>query len=154
MPQACLSPCQSLYLFSSQYPSIMGNCLRIDRDVSQKEMEAIKTLQELTTSRLKMKRYFVSGKWKKKTTTARFRVRHVEAKAGVLRIKAVVTRRELNQILKYKKDTNYSSLDHLMTVMKLRRPQLRMNDKDDGVNGNRRPALKSIPEEHGSGSCI
>ncbi|KAJ0051473.1 hypothetical protein Pint_02037 [Pistacia integerrima] len=143
----------------------MGNRLGINKVVSQtekhgsasaRELEAIKRMQELTPTKLKMMTYFVSGTSKKKT--ARFRASHVKPKAGVLIIKAVVTRQELKQILNYKSDMNYSSLDHLVTVMKSRGPwnhQLRINDEDEGVNNsNWRPALKCIPGKHVSGSCI
>ncbi|KAJ0053566.1 hypothetical protein Pint_02044 [Pistacia integerrima] len=76
------------------------------------------------------------------------RIVDVEPKGEVLRIKVVVTQEELKQILNYNKDFKYSSVEQLVTAMKLRRQSIcEVGTNNDRMNNNWRPALESIPED-------
>ncbi|EOY01467.1 Uncharacterized protein TCM_011341 [Theobroma cacao] len=79
------------------------------------------------------------------------RGRQAESKDGVVRIRLVVTQKELKQILSSRKDLKHTSAEGLIRVMKLRGIRIseggRTSD-DDGFHGGWRPALESIPEEH------
>ncbi|KAJ0113007.1 hypothetical protein Patl1_02035 [Pistacia atlantica] len=76
------------------------------------------------------------------------RIVDVEPKGEVLRIKVLVTQEELKQILNYNKDFKYSSVEQLVTAMKLRRPSIcEVGTNHDRMNSNWRPALESIPED-------
>ncbi|KAI8007214.1 hypothetical protein LOK49_LG07G02550 [Camellia lanceoleosa] len=70
------------------------------------------------------------------------------SKGGAVRIRVVVTQRELIQILNTK--SKYSSVEQMLSAMKLKSrkiSQIRSSD-DEGTNGSWRPALESIPEDH------
>ncbi|XP_031278637.1 uncharacterized protein LOC116137088 [Pistacia vera] len=134
----------------------MGNCLIRDNkalarnagDESQREVEeTIGTFTATDESEAKSK--FDGGK-----SMVRLRVRResrivdVEPKGEVLRIKVVVTQEELKQILNYNKDFKYSSVEQLVTAMKLRRQSIcEVGTNNDRMNNNWRPALESIPED-------
>lgn len=118
----------------------------------QREVEeTIKRMETLTaTNQSEAKSRFDGGK-----SILRLRVRRenrivdVEPKGEVLRLKVVVTQEELKQILNYKKDFKYSSVEQLVTAMKLRRRSIcEVGTDEDGINSNWRPALESIPEDH------
>ncbi|THG18497.1 ABC transporter F family member 4 [Camellia sinensis] len=70
------------------------------------------------------------------------------SKGGAVRIRVVVTQRELIRILNTK--SKYSSVEQMLGEMKLKSrkiSQIRSSD-DEGTNGSWRPALESIPEDH------
>ncbi|OMO75495.1 hypothetical protein CCACVL1_16156 [Corchorus capsularis] len=73
-----------------------------------------------------------------------------DSKNGVVRIRLVVTQKELKQILSCRKDLKQqnSSMEQLIKVMKLRGIRVSDDDHEDGFHGGWRPALESIPEEH------
>lgn len=75
------------------------------------------------------------------------RAKQGESKSGVVRIRLVVTQKELKQILSSRKDLKDSSMEQLIRVMKLRGTRICEADDDDGFHGAWRPALESIPEE-------
>ncbi|XVE91752.1 hypothetical protein REPUB_Repub01dG0038400 [Reevesia pubescens] len=104
-------------------------------------------------------------KIKKKKKVVRFKLneennvdrgKQGESKNGVVRIRVVVTQKELKQILSSRKDLKQSSMEQLIRVMKLRGSRVishkagrTSDDDDDGCfHGGWRPALESIPEEH------
>uniref|UniRef100_A0A5B7A6T3 Uncharacterized protein n=1 Tax=Davidia involucrata TaxID=16924 RepID=A0A5B7A6T3_DAVIN len=147
-----------VHIFVS-FISIMGNCITTNIIVDQnekeeprREAESIKETRSVTSSELGSARPANGGKKK----MVRFKLckedgvgreSHGDSKSGVVRIRVVVTRRELNQILN--NESNYSSVEQLLSAMKLRSrkvSQVRIND--GGMNGNWRPALESIPEDH------
>ncbi|KAI8558284.1 hypothetical protein RHMOL_Rhmol04G0079300 [Rhododendron molle] len=61
-----------------------------------------------------------------------------------VRIRVVVTQRELVQFLK-NNESKYSSEEQLLSEMKLKK---RIKVSQFGTSGGWRPALESIPEEH------
>lgn len=78
-----------------------------------------------------------------------------EEKRRVVRIKVVVTREELEQIMNSNKGDNYlkeSSVEKLVAAMKLRGTRIYEVGTDDNNYGRSssswRPALESIPEDH------
>lgn len=78
-----------------------------------------------------------------------------EEKTRVVRIKVVVTREELEQIMNCSKGDNYlkeSSVEKLVTAMKLRGRRIHeVGTKDNNYersSSSWRPALESIPEDH------
>ncbi|KAJ9176905.1 hypothetical protein P3X46_012169 [Hevea brasiliensis] len=65
---------------------------------------------------------------------------------GGMRIRVVVTKEELKQILSHKnKDFKFSSMEQLARVVRLR--EMRIHEAE-GINGSWKPALESIPEDH------
>lgn len=71
---------------------------------------------------------------------------------GAVRIRVVVTREELKQILNFRKNINYSSVEQLVSALRLRersRPDEGGASTDGGIMcGSWKPRLGSIPEEH------
>lgn len=72
---------------------------------------------------------------------------------GAVRIRVVVTREELKQILNFRKNINYSSVEQLVSALRLRarsRPDEGGTASTDGgiMCGSWKPRLGSIPEEH------
>ncbi|GAV91120.1 DUF4228 domain-containing protein [Cephalotus follicularis] len=78
------------------------------------------------------------------------RERHGKSKDEVVRIRVVVTKKELKHILSYKKDFKCSSVEELVTAIKLSgRLISHVNEtREEDVNDAWRPALESIPEDH------
>ncbi|KAB1201965.1 hypothetical protein CJ030_MR8G005347 [Morella rubra] len=72
-----------------------------------------------------------------------------ESRSGVVRVRMVVTLKELKQILDSEENTKYSSMEQLVSAMKLRGRRIcEVRTSDAGVNSPWRPALESIPEDH------
>ncbi|KAI3412685.1 uncharacterized protein J3R85_017023 [Psidium guajava] len=70
------------------------------------------------------------------------------SESAVLRVRVVVTREELKQILKYTQDHKFSSAEQLLSALKLRNrsvSEARIGDRGFDSN-NRRLHLESIPE--------
>lgn len=72
-----------------------------------------------------------------------------DSKNGVVRIRLVVTQEELKQILNYKKNKDSSSVQQLLSEIRLRgrTSVLEVESKSDH-HGSWSPALESIPEDH------
>ncbi|KAK6252061.1 hypothetical protein QUC31_013781 [Theobroma cacao] len=147
----------------------MGNCLTSNKIVAQNDQpepqgcraEVIVETGKVTASKLEGAEVAADGGEKiKKKKMVRFKLneesnadrgRQAESKDGVVRIRLVVTQKELKQILSSRKDLKHTSAEGLIRVMKLRGIRIseggRTSD-DDGFHGGWRPALESIPEEH------
>lgn len=81
----------------------------------------------------------------------RFQLREDEISGGgggVLRIKVVVSQKELKQILK-DRESNSSTLEELLAELKMKGRTISdaRADKEEDENGSWRPALESIPED-------
>ena len=63
-------------------------------------------------------------------------------RSGAVRIKVVVTQEELKRILSYEKDSQKTTLEQLLSAMKLRG-----RGKYEGDTNTWRPSLESIPED-------
>ncbi|XP_041003191.1 uncharacterized protein LOC121248713 [Juglans microcarpa x Juglans regia] len=70
---------------------------------------------------------------------------HGDSRSGVVRIRVVVTLKELKQILN-SENFQYSSVEELVSAMKLKRSRTCKAKTSDGDSW--RPALESIPEDH------
>ncbi|KAF5741437.1 hypothetical protein HS088_TW10G00434 [Tripterygium wilfordii] len=134
----------------------MGSCFTSKKIIQEETFEP----QMLAVSRSQDKKNVEAPKIKKKVV--RFKLQeqqistpvdeecHGESKDGAVRIRLVLTKEELKQILSCKKDFKHPSLEQIVNVMKLRR---RINlleartSTDGGLNGNWRPSLESIPED-------
>ena len=118
----------------------MGNCLRRNRISSAQEHEA-KAVEEM---KMKMK---LSAKTKSEPAPRRKESNKFKAKengrSGAIRIKVVVTREELKRILSYEKDSQKTTLEQLLSAMKLRG-----RGEYEGDTNTWRPSLESIPEDH------
>lgn len=72
-----------------------------------------------------------------------------ESKGGAVRIRVVVTKEELKQILNYGKDSKYPSVENLVSAMRLRDRRIHdVGTIDGGINSSWKPDLESIPEDH------
>ncbi|CAH8261341.1 unnamed protein product [Arabidopsis lyrata] len=118
----------------------MGNCLRHDNAIAGKEKDdlepepLVKLLEEGKTS--------YNGEEESERST--------EEVSKVIRIKVVVTKKELRQILGHKNGIN--SIEQLVHVLKdsgrnISRANYEEDEKEEG-NENWRPSLESIPESH------
>ncbi|KAL1126439.1 hypothetical protein V6Z11_A13G111300 [Gossypium hirsutum] len=127
----------------------MGNCFTSTKVVAQDDQDETEDIKDtrnvipaagvLETKKEKKKKV-VSSKVNEENN-----VDSGKPKDGVVRIRFVVTRKELKQILSSGKDLNkYSSKEELVRAMKLRENEV----CDDGFNGAWRPALETIPEEY------
>lgn len=136
-----LSPSSySLYTFilsTFNLESNMGNCLRRDTAAGKNEEQG--------------RGRGVDGVKRMGTFTPP----NEEEKRRVVRIKVVVTREELEQIMNSNKGDNYlkeSSVEKLVAAMKLRGTRIYEVGTDDNNYGRSssswRPALESIPEDH------
>ncbi|KAL1197483.1 hypothetical protein V5N11_012062 [Cardamine amara subsp. amara] len=117
----------------------MGNCLRHDNGLTGKEKDEpesepqVKLLEEGKTS--------INGEDESERLT--------EGESKVVRIKVVVTKEELRQILGHKKGIN--SIQHLLHVLKDRGRNINRvygEDEEEEGDENWRPSLESIPENH------
>ncbi|XVE85649.1 hypothetical protein DITRI_Ditri17bG0107300 [Diplodiscus trichospermus] len=150
----------------------MGNCLKSNKILAENEQdepqgscqaEVIKETEKIiTASNLGGAAKVAEIKSNKKKKVVRFKLneensveggKQGEPKNGVVRIRVVVTQKELKQILSSRKDLKHSSMEQLVKVMKLRGIRVseagrRCDNDDDGFHGAWRPALESIPEEH------
>ncbi|KAF5481072.1 hypothetical protein F2P56_001759 [Juglans regia] len=71
---------------------------------------------------------------------------HGDSRSRVVRIRVVVTLKELKQILNSEENFQYSSVEELVSAMKLTRSRTCKAKTSDGDSW--RPALASIPEDH------
>ncbi|XVF43381.1 hypothetical protein PTKIN_Ptkin02bG0035900 [Pterospermum kingtungense] len=145
----------------------MGNCLtsnKIQAQDDQDEPQGCSSQAKATTSggAAEVADHGVKSteKKKKKKKVVRFKLneengvdaaKQGESKNGVVRIRLVVTQKELKQILSCSKDLKDSSMEQLIRVMKSRGSRVCEggSTSDDGFHhGAWRPALESIPEEH------
>ncbi|KAA8524631.1 hypothetical protein F0562_011054 [Nyssa sinensis] len=126
-------------------------CSADEQDEPRSEANAIEATRSVTSPRLGSERPANGGK--KKMVKFKLskeddvgRKNHGDSKSGVVRIRVVVTQRELNQILN--NESKYSSVDQLLRAMKSRSTKVsQVRASDGGMNGNWRPALESIPED-------
>ncbi|THG02861.1 uncharacterized protein LOC114293578 [Camellia sinensis] len=137
----------------------MGNCLtskgisvHYEKDAERREEEAIER-KSISSPKSEPKRH-VNGE--KEKENERFKL-HEEggngeesnngySKGGGVRIRVVVTQRELIQILSNK--SKYSSVGQLLSAMKLKSRKIsQVRTSDGSTNGAWRPALQSIPED-------
>lgn len=142
----------------------MGNCLS-NKSLAQeeevpKEAEVVEQTKPSTASKLEPVK-LVDGGQKKKKKVVRFKLEEDDtnvgtssegdSRSGVVRIRVVVTQKELKQILDCKEGLKYSSVEQLVNALNLRGrkiSEVRTSDEDEGINSNWRPALESIPEDH------
>ncbi|KAG5252063.1 hypothetical protein OIU76_008278 [Salix suchowensis] len=64
---------------------------------------------------------------------------------GAVRIRVVVTREELKQILNFRKNMKNSSVEEIIGALRLRE---RRADRGEIMSSSWKPVLDSIPEEH------
>ncbi|CAD5323761.1 hypothetical protein AtNW77_Chr3g0180701 [Arabidopsis thaliana] len=118
----------------------MGNCLRHDNGVARKEKD---DLQPEPLVKL-------LGEGKESFRGEEESERSTEEESKVVRIKVVVTKKELRQILGHKNGIN--SIQQLVHVLKDSGRNISMasyeeDEKEEG-DENWRPTLESIPESH------
>ncbi|KAF5726448.1 hypothetical protein HS088_TW22G00126 [Tripterygium wilfordii] len=133
----------------------MGNCFTSNKIQVQEETIDPQVLQG---SRSEIKKN-VEGENIKKKKMVRFKLQeqgscvdeggHGQSKDGAVRIRVLLTKEELKQILNCKQGFKDSSLEQFLNVMKLRKRIgiLEARRSDGGFNGNWRPTLESIPED-------
>ncbi|XWS64109.1 hypothetical protein CRYUN_Cryun06bG0158700 [Craigia yunnanensis] len=146
----------------------MGNCLTSNKILAENDQdepqgcsqeEVIKETGKVMASNLEGAAEVADGVEIKKKKVVRFKLneennvdrgKQGESKNGVVRVRLVVTQKELKQILSSRKDLKHSSMEQLIRVMKLRGTRISEAGRtsDDGFHGPWRPALESIPEEH------
>lgn len=127
----------------------MGNCLTGNKVVAQNDQDETEDIKE--TTNVITAAGVVETKKEKKKKVVRFKLNEEnnvdsgKPKDGVVRIRLVVTQKELKQILSSGKDLNkYSSMEELVRAVKLREKEA----CDDGFHGAWRPALETIPDEY------
>ncbi len=148
----------------------MGNCL------SNKSLALVKKEEELPseaemveqteptfTPSSKLEASVKSVETKKKKKMVRFKLEednnvggrrsdHSASRSGVVRIRVVVSKKELKEILDCKEGFKYSSVEQLVNAMKLRGrriSEVRTSTTDQGgINSSWKPDLESIPEDH------
>ncbi|KAI5340327.1 PREDICTED: DUF4228 [Prunus dulcis] len=138
----------------------MGNCLRRsnnkvsaqdhEKHEEAKTLEAKKTAQMPLPSNLKLKRKSVRFDLQEDEDSGRGNVVSGEStKNGVVRIKLVVTQEELKQLLDYKKDSNHSSLEQLLSAVRNRGTKVSEigTSNDESTGSGWSPTLESIPED-------
>lgn len=119
----------------------MGNCLIHDNGLAGKEKDDLELEPEPPVMLLEEGKTSISGKEESERST--------EGESKVVRIKVMVTKEELRQILYHKKGIN--SVQHLVHVLKdSRRSISTANEEEekDLSDENWRPSLESIPENH------
>ncbi|KAL3754480.1 hypothetical protein ACJRO7_001679 [Eucalyptus globulus] len=136
----------------------MGNCLVSNKviardhedEISQSKLEPAIRVHGGKNKNEKMKKS-VSFKLKDNVDeVVRDNRPHIgeSSKSGVLRVRVLVTKEELKQILKNTQDRKFSSVEQLLSASKLRNrsiSEVRIGDR--GFDGNnRRLHLESIPE--------
>ncbi|KAJ4730032.1 DUF4228 domain-containing protein [Melia azedarach] len=134
----------------------MGNCLTSEKARALNQEQGVAEAEAREVEEMKSMRAFDDGK-KKEKMMMKFRLAAGEGndhgvereKVGVVRIKVVVTREELEQILNCDEcDLKQSSMEKLVTAMNLRGRRINEVRRNDNNRGNWRPALESIPEDH------
>ncbi|KAJ7008616.1 hypothetical protein NC653_007320 [Populus alba x Populus x berolinensis] len=136
----------------------MGNCVTSSKIVSQNE----ETATSLVSSKIERHKHAEGGK----ATTVRLGLDEevnvgkdgemgettTSKGGGAVRIRVLVTREELKQILDFRKNINYSSVEQMIGALRLRerRTDQAGASSDGGVimsSSNWKPVLGSIPEE-------
>ncbi|KAF3967453.1 hypothetical protein CMV_008551 [Castanea mollissima] len=141
----------------------MGNCLS-NKSLAQeeevpKEAEVVEQTKPSTASKLEPVKLVDGDQKKKKKKVVRFKLQEDDinvgtssegdSRSGVVRIRVVVTQKELKQILDCNEGLKYSSVEQLVNALKLRGRKIsEVRTSDEGINSNWRPALESIPEDH------
>lgn len=121
----------------------MGNCLRHDNGLTGKEKD---DLEPETTVKLWEEDKVSSIEEEEESETS------MEGDSKVVRIKVMVTKEELRQILGHKKGIN--SIQHLVRVLKnsgrdiSRVYEENIEEEEELSDENWRPTLESIPENH------
>lgn len=130
----------SFYLYIIYIEDIsMGNCLRHDNDLAGKEKDDLEPVKLWEEDK-------VSSSEEEESERSR------EGDSKVVRIKVVVTKEELRQILGHKKGIN--SIQHLVHVLKhsgrniSRAYEEDIKEEEELSDENWRPTLESIPENH------
>jgi len=136
----------------------MGNCLTSSKIVSQNE----ETTTSLVSSKIERPKHAEGGKARTvrlgldeevnvgkdgemgETTTSKG--------GGAVRIRVLVTREELKQILDFRKNINYPSVEQMIGALRLRerRTDQAGESRDGGVimsSSSWKPVLGSIPED-------
>ncbi|XP_059664480.1 uncharacterized protein LOC132310313 [Cornus florida] len=132
----------------------MGNCMKGYRMVIQNE--EYEGMRSVSSSKCEVVKPSDDGGKRK---MVRFKLReengvdHREGNVGsrsgngVVRVRVLLTQKELNQILN--NEFNDNSVEQLLRAMELRsRKVSRVRTCDGDINGSWRPALESIPEDH------
>ncbi|KFK39484.1 hypothetical protein AALP_AA3G250200 [Arabis alpina] len=123
----------------------MGNCLRHDNGLAGKEKDDL-GLQPQTRVKLWEEDKVSSSEEGEESE------RSMEGDSKVVRIKVLVTKEELRQILGHKKGIN--SIQHLLHVLKdsgrniSRVYEEDIQEEEELSDENWRPTLESIPEHH------
>lgn len=131
--------------FSVPYPD-MGNCLTSNQVVSHDE------INHHHEQRVELE---ASGRVEssRKRKLVKFKLREEDKKengstGGGMRIRVVVTKEELKQILSQRnKDLKLSCVEQLAKAVRLRE-MMRIHEAVGSSNGSWKPALESIPEDH------
>lgn len=139
----------------------MGNCLIRNNQISaqdekddQQPREVIEQMKTPPSSILEPEMPEESLKKKK---IVRFKLKEDEersngacgnSRSGIVRVRLVVTKEELQRILSCENDNQQTSLEQLLSSMKLRGSRIcEVGEDDDGVINAWRPTLESIPED-------
>ncbi|TQD87080.1 hypothetical protein C1H46_027355 [Malus baccata] len=111
----------------------MGNCLKSNNKISSQDYEKHETAKEIETLEATKTAMPLPSKLKHEKKSVRFNLQDDQEigrcrgnisddskSGGAVRIRLVVTREELKQLLNYKKDSNHSSLEELLSSLKSR----------------------------------
>ncbi|CAH8383556.1 unnamed protein product [Eruca vesicaria subsp. sativa] len=129
--------CLSLFIFTLYIEAkSMGNCLRHDNGLAGKEKDD-DLEPELPVELLEEGKVSSSEEGGSDRSTE---------ESKVVRIKVVVTKGELRQILGHKKGIN--SIQHLVHVLKDNGRNISKAYEEEEQDENWRPTLESIPENH------
>ncbi|KAG2717008.1 hypothetical protein I3843_03G155300 [Carya illinoinensis] len=141
----------------------MGSCLSSTgtRTAAQDEKEELpkgeEEVVEQTESESKPVKLLQADGAKSKKKMVRFKLQedddnvgrgstdHGDSRSGVVRIRVVVTLKELKRILNSEENFEYSSVEELVSAMKLKRTTCKAKTSDVD---SWKPALESIPEDH------
>lgn len=128
----------------------MGNCLASNNKVLAEDDEQVKNANKINRKRVRLRLQEERSEIGGGNFGGNNNIKNGESKSnGVVRIKLVVTQEELKQILSYKNGgSKFSSVEQLLSEMKLRRSVLEVGKIDRTVNGSWSPVLESIPEDH------
>ncbi|KAB2610630.1 hypothetical protein D8674_018662 [Pyrus ussuriensis x Pyrus communis] len=144
----------------------MGNYLRSNNKIPSQDYEKHETAKEFETLEATKTAIALPSKLKQEKKSVRFNLQEDQEigrrrgnipddsnSGGAVRISLVVTREELKQLLNYKKDSNHSSLEELMSALKSRGTRVSEingtsgDDKSISSGSCWRPTLESIPED-------
>ncbi|XP_054794894.1 uncharacterized protein LOC129312439 [Prosopis cineraria] len=145
--------------------SHMGNCLIRNNQISAHDddiyddavVEQMKTSDSSFKSEPAAAMHEESMKKKKKHKKVSFELQNkdeerngkqIRSRSGSVRIRLVVTQEELKRILSSENDTQQTSLEQLLSSVKLGGSRIcEVTGDDDGAMNAWRPALDSIPED-------